>query len=126
MRRQIICDKCKSEISKCEIKNRIITQDKKGIDVKESYFQCPTCGKKYTVLLSDRKLRLLIRKRVLCLKKIQKAKNKNDEVTVLRCSKKYDKIKKEISDRQEVLVHEYGDICQKKWSIVNSHWEKII
>ena len=126
MRRQIICDKCKSEISKCEIKNRIITQDEKGIDVQESYFQCPTCGKKYTVLISDRKLRLLIQKRVMYLKKIRKAKNKNDEAAMIRNKKKHDKIKKEISDRQGVLAHEYGDISQKKWSIVNSHWEKII
>lgn len=42
MRNEIICDKCKLIISKFEIKTHIITQDEKGIDVQESYFQCPT------------------------------------------------------------------------------------
>ncbi len=46
MRNEIICDKCKLIISKFEIKTHIITKDEKGIDVQESYFQCPTCGKK--------------------------------------------------------------------------------
>lgn len=45
MRNEIICDKCKLIISKFEIKTHIITKDEKGIDVQESYFQCPTCGK---------------------------------------------------------------------------------
>lgn len=58
MRNEIICDKCKLIISKFEIKTHIITKDEKGIDVQESYFQCPTCGKKYTILISDRKVAL--------------------------------------------------------------------
>lgn len=108
MRNEIICDKCKLIISKFEIKTRMITQDEKGIDVQESYFQCPTCGKKYTILISDRKLRLLIQKRVLCLKKIQKAKNKKDEAAMIRNKKKHDRIEKEISDWQGMLTKKYA------------------
>lgn len=108
MRNEIICDKCKLIISKFEIKTHIITKDEKGIDVQESYFQCPTCGKKYTILISDRKLRLLIQKRVLCLKKIQKAKNKKDEAAMIRNKKKHGRIEKEISDWQGMLTKKYA------------------
>lgn len=63
---------------------------------------------KYTILISDRKLRLLIQKRVLCLKKIQKAKNKKDEAAMIRNKKKYDRIEKEISDWQGMLTKKYA------------------
>lgn len=110
MKKEIICDRCGLEISEqIEMHNRVIAQDEEGADVSETYFQCPACGKKYTILVTDRKLRLMIQKRVLYQKKIQRAKNRKDGTAMARNMRKHDRIKEEILDRKEMLMQKYAD-----------------
>lgn len=108
MKNRIVCDRCGLEMGeKIEMHIRVIAIDEEKADVLETYFECPMCGKEYTVLVTDRKQRIMIQKRVKIQNEIQRAKKRRDIQGLKKYLKKYDKIKEEIIDREEVLMQKY-------------------
>lgn len=67
----IVCDSCGGEIGQIEgLREQEIAQDEDGNDITEMYFECPRCGKHYTVMVIDRKVRLMIQRRKQLLRRI--------------------------------------------------------
>ena len=64
MEKEMICNQCGGVIEmEGALRDRVIAKDAAGNDVTERYFDCPICGKHYTVTVIDRDMRLLIQKR---------------------------------------------------------------
>lgn len=108
MEKKIVCDNCGLEMdARIETRIRVIGQDEERADVIETYFACPMCKKEYTVLVTDKKQRVMIRERVKIQKNIQRAKNRRDGATVEKNLRKHERIKEEILDREAILMQKY-------------------
>lgn len=61
----IFCDSCGEVIPTADmkVKERVIGKGADGGNVTELYFTCPSCQKRYTVTVLDRKMHLTIQKR---------------------------------------------------------------
>ncbi len=57
-----VCNRCGNEIE-IHLNEEIIEQDNNRKDVTEQFFICPSCGKRYTVMILDEYMRTLIRMR---------------------------------------------------------------
>lgn len=57
-----VCNQCGKEIE-IHLNEETIDQDNNGKDVTEQFFVCPGCGKRYTVMILDEYMRVLVRRR---------------------------------------------------------------
>lgn len=106
----IICDECRVEIEQeqLEVWDRVITKDENGNDVVERYFDCPNCGKHYTVTVIDREMKLMIQKRRQIQKKIALGiRNRASEYVLRRYKQKDDELKEDLKYRENVLKEKY-------------------
>lgn len=69
----IYCDDCKKTISLDGlIREHVIGNDESG-PIKEKFFECPNCGKHYTITVYNRRMALKIQKRKQLQVKIKRA-----------------------------------------------------
>ena len=107
----IICDKCKAEFTEKDIKIKtdILEKDEQGYPVNITYFECPECKAKYTALIADRQLRLLI----------QKLRFLNDDIRKSPGSRKKHEERKNINEqinkRKEKLKEKYKELIELSW-----------
>lgn len=107
----IICDKCKAEFTEKDIKIKtgILEKDEQGYSVDITYFECPKCKAKYTVLIADRQLRLLI----------QKLRFLNDDIRKSPGSRKKHEERKNITEqinkRKYKLKEKYKELIELSW-----------
>ena len=64
-KKEIICDSCGAEVLGMGMKlaDQVLAEDEAGNPVIERYFDCPNCGRHYTVTVMDREMRLMMQKR---------------------------------------------------------------
>lgn len=114
----IICDKCGAEIEKVEenLQHCVIGLDEEGQEIQETSFTCSSCGKKYTVIITDRKMRLIIEKRKTIRKKINRAAKratKKNAVATERAIKKMmaedESLRIQLKEMQEQLKEKYKE-----------------
>ncbi len=65
--RTCICDKCNKEIE-MNVQEEVIDQDKNGEDITEQFFDCPECGQRYTIFISDQ----FMRKKIAARKRLKR------------------------------------------------------
>lgn len=58
----IFCEACQKTIEKVDIKEKKVGESA-GCQIMKKYFECPHCGRQYTITVTDREMRLLIQKR---------------------------------------------------------------
>lgn len=63
---EIVCDNCGAiiETVKGLLREREIAKDEDGNDIVEQFFECGRCGQHYTVIVTNRDMRLMIQRRV--------------------------------------------------------------
>lgn len=71
-KKEIICDSCGAEVLGMGMKlaDQVLAEDEAGNPVIERYFDCPNCGRHYTVTVMDREMRLMMQKRQQLQKRI--------------------------------------------------------
>lgn len=71
-KKEIICDSCGIDIMEMgmQLEDRVIAEDESKNPVIERYFDCPHCGRHYTVTVIDRGMRLMIQKQQQLQKRI--------------------------------------------------------
>lgn len=71
-KKEIICDSCGINIMDIgiRIEDRVLAEDESKDPVIERFFDCPNCGKHYTVTVIDREIRLMMQKRQQLQKRI--------------------------------------------------------
>lgn len=71
-KKEIICDHCGANILDMgmHLEERVLAEDEAKNPIIESFFNCPYCGKHYTVTVIDREMRLMIQKRQQLQKRI--------------------------------------------------------
>lgn len=106
----IICDECGVQIEKeqMEIWDRVIAIDEDGCDVVEQYFDCPHCGKHYTVTVIDRQQKIIIQKRRQVQKKINLCiKNYGANARIRKYQEEERELHEEFKYRAKVLKERY-------------------
>lgn len=107
--KEIRCDQCGGTI---ELEGRVqqdqvVGQDKHG-DVKELFFECPTCGHHYTITVYNRPMLLKIQKRKALQVKIRRAWGRNSNAQQFRSWVAEDKrLKEELLDEAHRLRRQY-------------------
>lgn len=71
-KKEIICDSCGADVlgMGMKLEDRVLAEDESRNPVIERYFDCPNCGKHYTVTVIDREMHLMMQKRQQMQKRI--------------------------------------------------------
>ena len=96
-----ICDKC---LRVFDIK---IEERKYEGSVVQQFFRCPGCGREYTVIVTDKKLRDKIEKRKRLASMIQAYGKSMNEAALERKLRELDAMKRNIQKRAENLKERY-------------------
>lgn len=106
----IICDECRAQIEQeqLEVRDRVIAKDEDGNDVVERYFDCPNCGRHYTVTVIDRQQKIIIQKRRQVQKKINLCvKNYGSKARIRKYQEEDKELHEEFKYRAKVLKERY-------------------
>ena len=103
---QVTCDQCYElfEVSENSIIERTISAD-----VKEKYFECPTCNRHYTVMISDEEMRSKIQRR-RTIQTLVKSKYKGTKnlKQIKKLMAEDNELKKFLEKRQKELKERYS------------------
>ncbi len=107
-KKDIVCDECGATLElEGLIRDRIIGRDKSG-DVKERYFECPFCGRHYTITVYNRRMALKITKRRQLQGKIKRSWGKMQSTQQFRSWMAEDaRLRNELIDEARVLKKKY-------------------
>ncbi len=96
-----ICEKCSATFE-------INIQERRFDDsVIQQYFRCPACGKEYTIIVTDKKLRDKIEKRRRLASMIRTYGKSMNEAALERKLRELDAMKRNIQKRAENLKERY-------------------
>lgn len=106
--KEIRCDQCGGTIElEGRVKDRVVGQDGHG-DVKERFFECPTCGHHYTITVFNRAMLLKIQKRKAIQVKIRRAWGRHSSEQQFRSWVAEDtRLKEELLDEAHRLRKQY-------------------
>ena len=106
---EVVCDECgeKIEMDGQLLRERVIAQDEEGDNVTERFFKCPRCNHHYTVIVIDRKLKLMIQKRKQLMKRMKRAAKNRRQSEVKRILQEDRDIAQDIRERAKVLKQKY-------------------
>lgn len=110
-KRIIECDRCGSILEDigAELTERMLAEDEEGNPVTERFFECPFCGKHYTVTVIDRQMRLMIQERQQIAAKVRRIlKQRGNKITLQKLIEKDEVLKEELIYRANVLKEKYG------------------
>lgn len=111
----IFCDSCKELIHKAGQPTEGFLRDRQigkadGSPVIERFFECPHCGAHYTVTVIDRKMRLLMQRRIQIQRKVGEALKAGNKKRAEKLMKETAEVKKQLKERadkmKEVYAHE--------------------
>lgn len=114
----ITCDKCGAEIEKVEenLQHCVIGMDEEGQEIQETSFTCRSCGKKYTVIITDRKMRLIIEKRKTIRRNINRAAKRATkktavatELMIKKLMAEDEELRMQLKEMQEHLKEKYKE-----------------
>lgn len=107
----IECDQCGAILEDigAELTERVIGEDEDGNEVTERFFECPFCGKHYTVTVLDRQMRLMIQERQQIAAKVRRIlKQRGNAIIMQKLIEKDTALKEELIYRANVLKEKYG------------------
>ena len=107
----IECDQCGAILEDigAELTERVIGEDEDGNEVIERFFECPFCGKHYTVTVLDRQMRLMIQERQQIAAKVRRIlKQRGNAIIMQKLIEKDTALKEELIYRANVLKEKYG------------------
>lgn len=106
---EVFCDRCGKKINMEQAaQTREIAKDVEGFGVVEQFFECENCGMHYTVLIIDRKMKEMIKKRQRIHKQIALHKQiKSREATIRKLMREDEKIKQQQVQRMSKLKKRY-------------------
>ena len=110
--RIIECDQCGAILENigAELTDRVIAQDEEGNDVTERFFDCPFCGKHYTVTVIDRQMLLMIQERQQIARKVKRIlKQKGNPIVMQKLMEKDAALKEELLYRANFLKEKYKE-----------------
>ena len=102
----VTCDQCYEffEVSENSIIERTISAD-----VKEKYFECPTCSRHYTVMISDEEMRsIILRRRTIQTLVKSKYKGTKNLKQIKKLMAEDNELKKFLEKRQKELKERYS------------------
>ena len=105
----VICDACAEQLDlKALIYTRVIEKDESGRDVAEKCFDCPKCGKHYSVTIYNHELLRLMNERRRIRRMIELMKTHGcREQAIERKIRENERIKKKQLDIQSALLKKY-------------------
>lgn len=106
---EVFCDRCGTKINMEQVRQtREIAKDVEGFGVIEQFFECENCGMHYTVLVIDRKMKEMIKKRQRIHKQIALHKQiKSREATLRKLIRQDEQIKQQQMQRMSKLKKRY-------------------
>lgn len=106
---EVFCDRCGTKINMEQVRQtREIAKDVEGFGVIEQFFECENCGMHYTVLVIDRKMKEMIKKRQRIHKQIALHKQiKSREATLRKLIREDEQIKQQQIQRMSKLKKRY-------------------
>lgn len=111
-KRIIECDQCGAILEDigAELQDRVIAEDEEGNAVTERFFDCPFCGRHYTVTVIDRQMRLMIQERQQIAKKVGRILRQNgNKIVMQKLMDKDAALKEELIYRASFLKEKYKE-----------------
>lgn len=101
----IECNECGAVIEQRKdlLQHQVIDKDDSGQDIQETFFTCQSCGAHYTVIITDRPMRLIIEKRKTIRKKIGRAMKSCTKKNVVATRMQVDKLVAEDEELRKQL-----------------------
>lgn len=100
---EIYCNECEQTFE-TDIKEREIEKD-----IIEQFFSCPHCGQKYTIIITDKKMRRKIRKRQQIQEEYKRAvRNRASEFHLRMIQRRDEALKRELLEMSAEMKRKWG------------------